>query len=81
MNKPARLNGAKKATNISLPGALVDEAKRLGINMSQACEGGLSDRVKKARELKWLDENKGTLLAWNQWVEENGMLYDEYRQA
>jgi antitoxin CcdA len=80
MNKPARFSAPKKATNVSLSSDLVDEAKKLGINLSQACEGGLSDRVKTAREAKWLEENRASLLAWNKWVEENGMPYDEYRQ-
>jgi antitoxin CcdA len=80
MNKPSRFTAAKRATNVSLPGDMVDEAKQLGINVSQACESGLSARVKSEREAKWLEENRASLLAWNEWVEENGMPYDEYRQ-
>lgn len=80
MYKPSRFTAAKKPTNVSLPADLVEEAKRLGINVSQACEGGLSEKVKKAVEAQWLEENRASLLAWNEWVRENGMLYDEYRQ-
>jgi antitoxin CcdA len=80
MNNPARVPASKKPTNISLPSDLVAEAKRLGVNLSQACERGLSDKVQKTREEKWLEENRASLLAWNDWVEKNGMLYDEYRQ-
>ncbi len=80
MNKPARFSAPKKATNVSLPSDLVEEAKRLGVNLSQACETGLFDKVKKAREESWLTENRASLIAWNDWVSENGMLYDEYRQ-
>jgi antitoxin CcdA len=28
----------------------------------------------------WLAENRASLLAWNEWVRQNGMPYDEYRQ-
>ena len=81
MNKLSRFSAPKKKpTNVSLPTDLVEEAKALGINLSQACEGGLSDQGKKAREAKWLEENRESLHAWNKWVEENGMPYDEYRQ-
>lgn len=80
MNKPSKITVSRRATNVSLPSDMVDEAKRLGINVSQACEGGLSNRVKSAREAEWLEENRASLLAWNDWVEENGMLYEEYRQ-
>jgi antitoxin CcdA len=69
----------KRATNISLNSELVDAAKELKINVSTACERGLADEVKKARETKWLEENLPALEAWNQWVEENGMPFDEYR--
>jgi antitoxin CcdA len=79
MNRPSKFTTPKKATNISLPISLVDEAKHLGINVSQACEAGLTNTVKKAREEKWLEENRPALLAWNAWIEENGMPYDEYR--
>jgi antitoxin CcdA len=80
MNKPARSIAFKKPTNISLPADLVKEAKHLGINVSQACEAGLFEKVRAARAEQWLDENRESLLAWNDWVRENGMTFDEYRQ-
>lgn len=79
MNKPSRLTAPKRPTNVSLPADLVEEAKQLGINLSQACESGLAKNVQETREAKWLEENRPALLAWNAWIEENGMPYDEYR--
>ena len=70
----------KRATNLTLDSDLVEAARALEINVSEACERGLADEVKKARESKWLDENRPALLAWNAWIEQNGMPYDEYRQ-
>ena len=81
MNKPARFSAPKKATNVSLPGDLVEEAKRLGINLSQACEVGLSEQVHKLRGEEWKHENREAIESWNKWVAENGMPYDEYRQS
>ena len=71
----------KRATNLTLDSDLVEAARALEINVSEACERGLADEVKKARETKWLDENRPALLAWNAWIEQNGMPYDEYRQV
>ena len=70
----------KRATNLSLSADLVDAAKQLDINVSEACERGLSAEVTRAREQKWLAENRAELLAWNDWIDKNGMPYDEFRQ-
>ena len=80
MNKPSRFNAPKRATNVSLPGDMVDEAKRLGINVSQACESGLQEQVRKALGEEWKRENRQAIEGWNKWVAENGMPYDEFRQ-
>ena len=53
MNRPSRFEGPKKATNVSLSAELVDEAKKLGINVSEACQSGLAAQVKAARDAAW----------------------------
>jgi antitoxin CcdA len=70
----------RRATNVSLRTELIEEARRLDINVSKACETGLAAEVKKAREARWLAENLPALDAWNEWVRENGIPYAEYRQ-
>lgn len=79
MNKASRVAAGKKATNISLPSGLVDEAKQLGINLSQACEAGLLDQVRKARREKWLQENREALDWSNDYVENHGLPLARYR--
>ncbi len=69
----------KRATNLSLDVDLVNAAREFNINVSEACERGLADEVKSAREKKWLEINMPMLDAWNDWVRENGMPYAEYR--
>ena len=49
MNRPARFEGPKRATNVSLSAELVEEARKLGINVSEACQTGLAAEVKRAR--------------------------------
>jgi antitoxin CcdA len=80
MNKPSRFTAQKRSTNVSLPSDLVDEAKRLGINLSQACESALSEQVRKALGEEWKRENKEAIESWNEWVRENGMPMAKYRQ-
>ncbi len=80
MNKPSRFTAQKRSTNVSLPSDLVDEAKRLGINLSQTCESALSDQVRKALGEEWKRENKGAIESWNEWVRKNGMPMAKYRQ-
>jgi antitoxin CcdA len=65
---------------VSLRTDLTEEARRLGLNVSQACEGGLEAAVKKAREAEWLEANKEALEQWNEWVEKNGLPLARYRQ-
>jgi antitoxin CcdA len=81
MNRSSKFSAPKKATNVSLPADLVEEAKRLGINLSQACESALAAEVRKAIGEEWKRENREAIQSWNKWTAENGLPYDEYRQG
>lgn len=76
---PSKVGGTKRATNVSLRSDLIEEAKALGINISEACEQGLAGEVARSRREAWLEENLPALDAWNAWVRENGIPYAEYR--
>jgi antitoxin CcdA len=76
----ARASKPRRATNVSLPAHLIEEARRLGINISQACEQGLEAQVRQSLRDAWLEENLPALEAWNEWVRENGVPYAEYRR-
>lgn len=79
MSRPTRIDSPKRATNVSLASDLVDEAKRLGINVSEACQNGLATEVHNARTAVWKTENHDAILWWNDWVETNGLPYGEHR--
>ncbi len=72
-----RMNAAspspRRATNVSLDGEYVAEAKALGINISQACERGLIETVREARTALWQEQNRAAIDAWNAWVDKNGL--------
>jgi antitoxin CcdA len=71
---------ARRATNVSLPESLVEDAKRLDINLSRACEEGIAVAIKAERERRWKVENRQAIQDYNAWIEENGIPLAEFRQ-
>jgi antitoxin CcdA len=78
MNAPSKPNG-RRATNISLDSEILADAKAFGINVSRACEEGLRAEVTKARNARWVEENREAMEASNAWVEKNGLPLARYR--
>jgi antitoxin CcdA len=73
-------DGSKRPTNVSLSEALVSEARNLGINVSQACEHGLENEVRRERTKRWQEENAAGFEAWNTYVERTGVPLAKYRK-
>ncbi|SMF61261.1 antitoxin CcdA [Allosphingosinicella indica] len=69
----------RRATNVSLPADLIEEARKLDINISQACEQGLAQKISKTRAEIWQEENREAIEACNAWVEEHGLPLAKYR--
>lgn len=79
---PARKVSAalrRKSTNVTLTVALVEEAKALGVNLSQAAEVGVADAVARKRAEVWLAENREALESSNAFVEAHGLPLARYR--
>ncbi len=72
--------GPRRATSVTLPEALLRDAKEMGINLSQACEPGPAAEVVEARRRHWLEENREAMDAWNGYVAEYGLPLDGFRQ-
>lgn len=70
---------AKKPTNLSLDQALINEARELGVNLSQAAEGGLREAVSKAKSEQWNRDNKEAIEYYNDYIKENGLPLEKYR--
>ncbi|WP_252346796.1 type II toxin-antitoxin system CcdA family antitoxin [Acetobacter sp. P1H12_c] len=76
----AHSNGpSRRPTNVTLPAQLLEEAKSLDLNISQACEQGLKLAIASVRAQQWLAENRSSLEASRQYVEENGLPLADYR--
>jgi antitoxin CcdA len=70
----------RQATNVSLDAALIGEAKRLGINVSRACEQGLKALIAEERTRRWRAENAEAIAESNAVVERNGLPLAHMRQ-
>lgn len=80
LSRHATASARKRATNVSLSSELLDEAKRLGVNISRACERGLVEQIAEARAKRWLEENGEAIVSSNEFVERHGLPLDQYRQ-
>jgi antitoxin CcdA len=76
----ATARGGRRATNVSLSSALVDEARRLGVNVSQASEEGVAAAVRSARRSAWLAENGAALESSNEHADRNGLPLADLRR-
>jgi antitoxin CcdA len=70
----------RRPTNVTLPDALLREARELSVPVSQACERGLAAAVAEARAAAWLAENRNAMEAWNEYTEKHGLPLAEFRQ-
>jgi len=70
----------RRPTNISLDSAMIEDAKELGINISRACEEGLSAEISAERNRRWKEENREAIAEWNAYVAENGLPLERFRQ-
>jgi antitoxin CcdA len=79
-SKYAASGGPKRATNVSLSETLIDEARALGINVSQACERGLAEEVLRLRRQRWLEANREAIDAYNARIARDGLTLAAYRR-
>lgn len=70
----------RRPTNITLPDALLAEARALNINISQTCERALAAEIAAARREAWLRDNREAMDAWNARVETDGLPLAAYRR-
>lgn len=69
----------RKPTNVSLDTRLVEEAKALGLNLSQLAEAALAKAVSAEKSRRWREENREAIESSNEYVERNGLPLAKYR--
>jgi antitoxin CcdA len=66
----------KRAVNLFIDVELLDEAKRLRINISETLDRRLRAIVKAENERLWVEQNRAALDAYNRRVAKHGLLSD-----
>jgi antitoxin CcdA len=69
----------KKATNLSVDAELLEQARGLGLNLSQVFEASLAEAVRRIRAERWIEENRAAIDAYNEHVERDGVFSDGLR--
>ncbi|QWE17358.1 type II toxin-antitoxin system CcdA family antitoxin [Polynucleobacter sp. AP-Nino-20-G2] len=69
----------KKATNLTLNAEVLAEAKKLGINISKACDAFLESLVRQKKELLWKLENADFIAGYNKTIEDEDLPLDGWR--
>jgi len=70
----------RKATNLSLDSALLEQARDLKINISRAAEQGVQAAVRQEQERLWKLENAEAFQFSNTYVEKNGIPLARHRK-
>lgn len=69
----------KRAVNLFVDADLLDEARRLRINVSETLERRLRSIVRAEQEKRWLEENREAIASINSFIEEHGLLANKLR--
>ena len=69
----------KSHTNLTLSADVLLEAKKLGINISKACDGFLRELIRQEKERRWKAEHSEFVSAFNAEIENVGLPLDQWR--
>ncbi|GLQ10243.1 hypothetical protein GCM10007913_21750 [Devosia yakushimensis] len=72
-------HAVRRATNVTIDQALLDEAKGLGLNISRAAEAGIETAVRAEKERLWQVENAEAIQSSNNYVEKYALPLAKYR--
>jgi antitoxin CcdA len=80
MNKILKsAQGRKRSTNLTLSDNLVEEARALDVNLSQAAEDGITRAVTVARDEQWVRRNREAMASYDAFVAEQGLILEDLR--
>lgn len=69
----------KRAVNMSIDGATLDLAKKIGMNLSKTVDAFLKDEVKRRYWEQWNELNKDAVAEYNERIEKYGLPLEKYR--
>jgi antitoxin CcdA len=69
----------KRAVNLFVDTELLDEARRLRINISETLEHRLRSIVRAEQEKRWLEDNREAIASINSFIDRHGLLASKLR--
>ncbi len=75
-----RVKPRKRAVNLTVDAELLDEAKAVGLNLSDALRQGLEAALREHRLERARDEHRSAIEAHNRFIEKNGLFSDDWRK-
>jgi antitoxin CcdA len=69
----------KRAVNMSIDGATLDLAKKIGMNLSKTVDAFLKDEVKRRYWEQWNEQNKDAIDSYNARIAKEGLPLAKYR--
>lgn len=72
-------NAPKKPINLSVNSDLLEQAKKMKLNISSVLESALADIVRQQKRDLWLEENRDSIDIYNKVINEVGLFSDECR--
>lgn len=69
----------KRSINLSLNSAVLDQARELGLNISQMVDQLLANEVEKAYWARWNTDNAQAIADYNARIEREGLFSDRWR--
>lgn len=73
------VSGIKKSVNVSLAPEILEEARKLKINLSSVLTEALLEKFRENQRAEWLKDNASSIEVVNEWVDENGSFSDFQR--
>jgi antitoxin CcdA len=71
---------SKKAVNVSINSDLLQQAREMNINLTQALEARLERLLRQERARRWREENREAIEEYSRYVEDHGVFNDIRRR-
>ena len=71
MNKVEKI-AKRKAVNLTADAELVEDAKAMGLNLSQLFQESLKKAVSEERKRQWVEENREAIDEYNERIDREG---------
>jgi len=74
---PVEGREAPVESRVSVPTALLEQARGLGVDAAGAAADGIRRAVRSATAARYADEHREAIEAWNGYVAENGLPFED----